>query len=586
MTMRKILISTVGFFCIVSSSFSFAGDFAVHGYYRTRFEFSQDLDLQRPNKGIVPDDPDNTSNDRFGMIAFGQQRLRLNPHYKFNDHLSLHGQVDLLDNLLFGQSDVTSLSISNPVTGTLSLPPSNGPFGILGSSGGDILNGGGGNINVRRIYADILTSGGKFRIGRQPSQFGLGIFVNDGDGPDGDFGDTFDRILYLAGLDISSATRLNVGFAYDFAYTNTKDPSIYGLDGNVKTNFNDAIQGGMILLLQGQSWELGTFSGFRYRNGKEGATTTTALYVDTEDENGNGSKNDGIIKPAGIDGDTLIFTLDGYGQFKVAEKYRFAFEGVYIGGRLAPGVAVDAVILDDPSQKGLPNPLPNPIVLPQSGTQNDVSVLIGASELDAWWDFGGEAHVQAGYASGDSQPLSQLVTQLGFRPDYDIALLLFDVPLGTSPALRVGGITELGRKPMSPNYVTNAQYVTFGYKQKIDISTVVPWAEDFKLGPKIITAWAPQNNLDINFAEIAGVQGLPRLLNKSRWYGLEIDGSLEATFFDFLHWNSTAGIFFPGGLYDIKNDDVASQSGGIINNIQFDNAEIAYAARTTFTFEF
>jgi len=144
-------------------------EFSAHGYYRLRFEYTHDLDLQRPNSGIVPGDLKNNSNDRFGTIAFAQQRFRLNPHLKINDHISFHGQIDILDNLLFGQSDIQSIIVANPIVGNTKLSPANGPFGVLGPVGGDPLGTGGGNVNVRRLWVDILTSGGQFRIGRQPS---------------------------------------------------------------------------------------------------------------------------------------------------------------------------------------------------------------------------------------------------------------------------------------------------------------------------------------------------------------------------------------------------------------------------------
>ncbi|MDO8519067.1 MAG: hypothetical protein Q7T11_02760 [Deltaproteobacteria bacterium] len=559
-------------------------DFSAHGYYRLRFEYTHDLDLQRPNDGVVPGDPSNDSNDRFGTIAFAQQRFRLNPALKLNDHISFHGQIDFLDNLLFGQSDVVGLQISNPITGTITLPDANGPFGVIGSTGGDALGAGGGNLNVRRIYVDLLTAGGKFRVGRQPSHWGLGIFTNDGDSREGDFGDTFDRVLYLAGLDLGKTGRMNIGFVYDFAFENTRDPSLFGLDDGVDSNWNDAMQGGMILLYQRPNFEIGTFSALRFRDGDDGQATTTATFF--EDTDGDGTPDAGVEGPAGIDGDTLLYTIDLYSRFHFLKHYTLGIEGVYIGGKLAPGIAVDAVVLDDAAQAGIDSPLPAPVTLPLTGTQNDLAIWLAALEFDANWDFGGNVELKAGFASGDSAPLSSRITQLGFRPDYDLGLLLFDVPLGTSPAVRVAGITEEGRKPMTPNYINNAIYGAIGYKQEFDIRSGVPWAEDFMVGVKFITAYAPARNLDIDFQEIAGVPGLPHVVNASKWYGWEVDVSVEATFFEFMHWMTTAGAFFPGPLYDIKNDALSRAAAGILDPILFDDADIAIAGKTTFFFEF
>ncbi len=467
--MRKLVLTSL--LCLLTIGFApqaQALEFSAHGYYRTRFEYSHDLDLQRPNVGIVPGDLDSDTNDRFGTIAYAQQRFRLNPLLKVNDHISFHGQIDFLDNLLFGQSDVNSLNIYNPVVGGISMSAANGPYGVLGPSAGDPLGGGGGSVNVRRVWVNILTSAGAFRIGRQPSHFGLGIFNNDGDGIEGDFGDTFDRIMYVAGLNLKNGDRLDFGFVYDFAYEATEDPSLSGLEGAVSSNWNDAMQTGALIMYNAKNLSFGLFGGIRFRDGNDGEATTTAMYVDdcaaddgrpddfacaagsdATDENfdldNDGQTDDLIELPAGIDGDTFVYTADLYGRVSFLRHYTFKFEAVYLAGKLAPGVAVDAIALDADSQAGITNPLTRPIELPLTGTQNDVQVIMGATELDADWDWGGEVHIQAGYANGDQNPLSSKITQLGFRPDYDIALILFDQPIGTSPALVIGGVTELGR---------------------------------------------------------------------------------------------------------------------------------------------
>ncbi|EKD42078.1 MAG: hypothetical protein ACD_73C00342G0001, partial [uncultured bacterium] len=253
---------------------------------------------------------------------------------------------------------------------------------------------------------------------------------------EGDFGDTFDRILYLAGLDLKNGDRINFGLSFDFAFEATRDPSLTGLDNGVSSNWNDAMQGGLILLYQSDNFEFGSFSALRFRDGNDGQTTTTARYIYDAAVDGAGRVDpdtgevlvdgvSGIDKPAGIDGDTLLYVIDLYGRFHFLKHYSLGFEAVYIGGKIAPGIAIDSIILDDAAQGGLQNPLTSPIQLPLNGTQNDISVFMAAMEFDADWDFGGEAHLQAGFAQGDSSPLSSKITQLGFRPDYDIALMMF-----------------------------------------------------------------------------------------------------------------------------------------------------------------
>lgn len=619
--MKKLLriILVAAAFTMAVNDKAQALEFSAHGYYRVRFEYTHDLDLQKPNQGIVPGDLSNQSNDRFGTIAYAQQRFRLNPNLKLNDHITIHGQLTFLDNLLFGQSDVNALTIYNPVVGNVQMSPANGPFGVIAGTAGDPLGSGGGNVSVRRVWVDVMTSAGQFRIGRQPSHFGLGIFTNDGDGREGDFGDTFDRILYLAGVPLKNGHRLNFGVSYDFAYEATYDPSFNGYDTAYSSNWNDAMQAGLFIMYQADNFEFGIFGGLRFRDGNNGQTTTTAGYVDdcsandgrpnaytctdsdgdgdlsdeaNYDLDNDGSTRDLINLPAGIDGDTMVYTIDMYGRINFLRNYTFSFEAVYIGGKIAPGVAIDAIALDAPSQAAITNPLTRPIEIPLVGTQNDLSIIMAAAEFDAEWDFGGEVHVQAGYASGDQNPLSSKITQLGFRPDYDIALILFDQPIGTSPALVIGGVTELGRVPVSPNYINNAIYVTAEYKHEFDITSGVPWAKDFKVGLKGITAFAPKNNLDLDLSAIVSaatgqnVTTLPHLVNRSKWYGFEVDASVEATLFDFLHWKTMAGVFIPGPLFDIKDDNAAQNRTGIVDTVLFDKADLAVAAKTTLSFEF
>jgi hypothetical protein len=194
----------------------------------------------------------------------------------------------------------------------------------------------------------------------------------------------------------------------------------------------------------------------------------------------------------------------------------------------------------------------------------------------------------AGMATGDSSPLSERITQFGFRPDYEVALMLFNMPLGTSPAIQVNGETKLGNLPITSNRVNNAIYVGGTYMHRFDISNAIPQAQYFKVGAHFLTAWAPSRVFDIDFTEITGVPNLPRVVNESRWYGVEADLILEAKFFEHLIWNITGGVFIPGGVFDIKNDDFANGilDGNPINAIQFDKASPAYAVRSTIFIEF
>ncbi|MCE9624374.1 MAG: hypothetical protein K8R69_02805, partial [Deltaproteobacteria bacterium] len=149
--------------CCFSGS-AHALSFSAHGYYRLFLDWSLDLDTQKPSNIAQGKQ---LGNDRFGNILFGQQRFRIEPVLKINDNISIHSQIDMLDDVIFGTNDVEQLTVFNPITGTIILPGGAGAFGVTGPAAGDIVTGGGGSLNVRRLYVDILTPVGKFRIGRQ-----------------------------------------------------------------------------------------------------------------------------------------------------------------------------------------------------------------------------------------------------------------------------------------------------------------------------------------------------------------------------------------------------------------------------------
>ena len=289
---------------------------------------------------------------------------------------------------------------------------------------------------------------------------------------------------------------------------------------------------------------------------------------------------------AGIDGYTLLGFGDLYARY-TWENYSFKFEGLAIGGTVSTGLALDAIPFQGlGAGQGI-------IQLPPKQT---MEVFMAAFEAEGHYKFGGEWKVQAGYAPGDSTPLSRKITQLGCRPDYQIALLMFNMPLGTSPSLygqRAGGngSTQFlaGGNSITGNYVNNALYFTAGYKHRFDLSGS-GWADDIKVGGKVITAWAPQKNTNISFSELIPQQGnWPALTETAssmwkRWYGLEFDVSAETKLFQYLYTALEGGVLMPGRAYDI--DVQLFDPGSIVEPIPRDRAEMAWMVRLTTMFEF
>ena len=545
-----------------------AGDLSLHGYFRNRVVANYDLDLQKSNKSIPFD------NNRFGLLQYNQMRLRLEPTFKLNDNLSLHAQFDVLDNVIFGTKETKQLNIIAPVVGIQTLPPGAGSFYMTGPS----TVGENGAINIRRVWMDILTPVGKFRIGRQPSHWGLGIFQNDGNEVQGDFGDTADRILYLLQYDIADAGAITGGLLWDIAYDAQWDPRISGFPAPMPSNSRDTQQYGAIIMFERPEFSVGAFGGLRRRVGPSGATTMTV-----DDAFGNPTA-------AGIDGSTLLYFGDLYARY-TWENYKFKFEGVYVGGKVTTGLALNAI----PFQ-GCGSGTQCIISLP---AKQDMQTVLAAFEAEGSYNFGGAWKLQSGYAQGDATPLSQRITQLGFRPDYQIALIMFNMPLGTSPALygqkasasgASGGTEYLaGGNSITGNYINNALYVSAGYKHKFEFSGS-EWANWAKAGLKATTAWAPAKNTNINFSDLIPQQGnWPALTETAnsmfkRWYGIEVDISGEAQLWEHLYTSLEGGLLVPGRAYDIEVQLI--DPGSIVEPIPRDIANLTWMFRLSAILQF
>lgn len=109
---------------------------------------------------------------------------------RFEPSLSMRGitvkaTIDVFDNVIWGDNE--NLAATPLFAGAPSATQTDGTITDT--------------IKVKRLWAEWSTAFGLLRIGRQPSQWGLGILANDGNGFRNDFGDayqgaTYDRIIF------------------------------------------------------------------------------------------------------------------------------------------------------------------------------------------------------------------------------------------------------------------------------------------------------------------------------------------------------------------------------------------------------
>jgi hypothetical protein len=214
--------------------------FKINGYFRTRFFFFSNL-------------PRIPQNDGYFNPNYVQSRVRLDPSLKISPTLSLYGQVDVLDDVVWGE-------------------------GINGFTQGEILcdrYNEGRNFatcsGISRIFAlkrfwgeigSILTLPMSLSVGRQPVHYGLGIFFNDGNGfrnlwDDAHFGSTRDRIS----LGIKPTDKFKIDLGFDFLMSEI---------GQLKENLVDPF---IIPTIKGDRAEFSLYSGAIYSTSK-----STELY--------------------------------------------------------------------------------------------------------------------------------------------------------------------------------------------------------------------------------------------------------------------------------------------------------------------
>jgi|HubBroStandDraft_1064217.scaffolds.fasta_scaffold04134_4 uncharacterized protein (TIGR04551 family) len=240
----------------------------LHGFFRTRAELFQNFSLGRRNSSFQSNDPqflwpiplDQSYTSLSGAGASGgatvslcgpatplpnqpcsdktesgaNVRFRLDPEIHISDNLRILSEIDLLDNVVLGSTPnsyatqpATSTNASMypsgyASAGTTSAGPgynAYAPVGFFSTTQGPPTAGVNSNTNsieVKRVWGEYVTPVGQLRFGRMPSQWGLGMVDNAGDGIDSDYQTTTDRIMFITGL---KSMDLYFGGAWDFIST-------------------------------------------------------------------------------------------------------------------------------------------------------------------------------------------------------------------------------------------------------------------------------------------------------------------------------------------------------------------------------
>lgn len=133
-----------------------------------------------------------------GMAAYVQHRLWLRPKFLVNDRVGVYMDVRGLDGVLWGDQpapgwDALSNGYAEAVfTEDLASPTSDYSSPDTAWDAAPQLRG----FALWRAWGEVDTSIGSFALGRMPVHWGMGVWHNDGLGPQGEYGDTVDRLQW------------------------------------------------------------------------------------------------------------------------------------------------------------------------------------------------------------------------------------------------------------------------------------------------------------------------------------------------------------------------------------------------------
>jgi hypothetical protein len=460
----------------------------IHGEYQIRGTLLSDLPLAE-----FGSDPSTTS---LGQTARLYHWLRITPRLSFRDKLNVVGQIDVPRGLLGGQLTHHVDSADMPYDEHMPI-----------------------ELHPRWLYLEYLSPIGLFRVGQQPSHWGMGILANDGDHPSlfGDYyrGAIVERVLFAtkpAGID----SPFSLALAGDLVF---RDPNAELSDGD------KAFEGVLAAFYQDKRDNmLGFYGVYRYQRRTQSDLTARAF--------------DETLK---------VWVLDSSGRFNaripgvqghVFGEYEVAYE---LG---------DTSYLRTLSQAA-------------GHEREDIRALgaalrFGAATTtgqgdDRWGDF--VASLEWGWAQGDANPYDGVSHRFRFDPNHNVGLILFDEVLNwkTARAANIASDPGLTQRPAPGVDLLPSNGAIFGatyLNPTVVIRPVRPL--DLKLGAVIAESTA-------DFVDPVAVSVKGRYQNydggdpKSHDLGIELDGGFEyrlALDFDMtLALGAQGGAFFPGNAF-------------------------------------
>ncbi len=462
--------------------------FQLHGEYQVRGTLLSDLPLRR-----FGTDP---STDSLGQTGRVTHWLRLTPRLSYRDTLNVIGQVDVPRGFFIGQE-------------TRHVDEAERPYDDRQPLG----------LEPRWLYVEYLSPIGLFRVGQQPSHWGMGILANDGDHPElfGDyFGGSIAERIAFATKPAGKDSPFTVALAGDLVF---KDATADLVDG-------DRAFQGVLAAYYADKHEnmIGLYGTYRYQSRTREPVA--------------GREFDETLK---------VWVFDSSGRFnaKIPGSAGHVF-----------GEYEVAYLMGDTS-------LFRTVTQTRNNEREDVRALGAAARLgavttkgagdDRWGNF--VATLEWGWAQGDANPNDGVSHRFRFDPNHNVGLILFDEVLAwkTARAASIAADPGLVNRPPPGSNLLPSNGGVFGATY---LNPTVVWRPtrplDVKLGAVIA-----QTTADV--VDPVQVATTGRFRNwdggdpKSHDLGVEIDVGTEyrmpLEYGMTLELGAQGGVFFPGNAF-------------------------------------
>lgn len=507
----------------------------ISGRRRIAFgDFGVSLNAEYRANGLVIN-PVSLNTSTLRNASWIEQRLRLDLAADWQDRVRIFVSADVLDGTLWGDNgDFGGDPSSNAGIGAAAKNPNvTRPCVALASDRDPLQATSYGytlcdqeSVRIRKLFTQINTPIGAFRVGRQSIIAGAGIQANDGEGRTNRFGfsrtgNTVDRILFATKpleafkakdkRNLSESEGLILAVGYDRLVTDS--PQLWSDD-------------------VGQ-W----FTGLIYLQpdhplGKD--LVATAVHVYRWNPANGTSVN--------------AFGLRAFSKLKA--NFSAGFDLVYNFGSTREVAEAYKLLTNDP-------------VVDQAVGQVGARAVV---RYDLPWL---SAYLEFDYASGDPDPNTRTpLTQFAFAEDSNVGLLLFEHVLAyqtaRASAAGVEVLRRLGAKSLPPEVVNSRGAFTNAVAlfPQVDVrphpdlllrgGVLFAWAESPVIDP--VASLQARDGLTIN-DDLVNYVGGPSI--GRNYYGTELDARIQYRLYDHATFDLEGAILFPGDALRNKQGEAA-----------------------------